>query len=122
VYRALLPTVLRQPCRVACLPTPSLTPAFHLLLCLQAYVPQIAGLPGGDGHAGWLISGSRGLLNLWWVPCLASLCRPALPCAVAARCVSCNPKPVAIICMGMGGAAGAPVSSECVARGCVWES
>ncbi|KAL4856499.1 hypothetical protein ACK3TF_002982 [Chlorella vulgaris] len=31
----------------------------------MAYVPQIAGLPGGDGHAGWLISGSRGLLNLW---------------------------------------------------------
>lgn len=31
----------------------------------MAYVPQIAGLPGGDGHAGWLISSSRGLLNLW---------------------------------------------------------
>ncbi|PSC73489.1 WD40 repeat [Micractinium conductrix] len=29
------------------------------------YVPQIAGLPGGSGHAGWLISAGRGLLNLW---------------------------------------------------------
>ncbi|KAF5828477.1 WD40-repeat-containing domain protein [Dunaliella salina] len=30
-----------------------------------AYCPTISGLPGGDGHAGWLISSSRHTLNLW---------------------------------------------------------
>lgn len=30
-----------------------------------AYVPRIPGLPGGDGHMGWLISSSRRLLNLF---------------------------------------------------------
>ncbi|CAL8466974.1 g6510 [Coccomyxa elongata] len=29
------------------------------------YQPSLAGLPSGDGHAGWLISGSPQLLNLW---------------------------------------------------------
>jgi hypothetical protein len=30
-----------------------------------AYLPSIKGLPGGDGHGGWLISSSKGMLNLW---------------------------------------------------------
>jgi len=29
------------------------------------YAAELQGLPGGDGHAGWLVSGSEGLLNLW---------------------------------------------------------
>ncbi|KAG2423107.1 hypothetical protein HXX76_002331 [Chlamydomonas incerta] len=29
------------------------------------FVPAIPGLPGGDGHGGWLVSSSRRLLNLW---------------------------------------------------------
>lgn len=31
----------------------------------MAYARSYEGLPGGDGHAGWLVSASRGLLNLW---------------------------------------------------------
>jgi len=31
----------------------------------MSYCPQIDGLPGGDGHAGWLVSASRQILNLW---------------------------------------------------------
>jgi hypothetical protein len=31
----------------------------------MVYVPALPGLPGGDGHAGWLISASHQLLNLW---------------------------------------------------------
>lgn len=30
-----------------------------------AYAQSLPGLPGGDGHAGWLVSGSQGTLNLW---------------------------------------------------------
>ncbi|KAF8060010.1 hypothetical protein HT031_004948 [Scenedesmus sp. PABB004] len=30
-----------------------------------AYVPELPGLPSFDGHAGWLVTGSRGMLNLW---------------------------------------------------------
>ena len=31
-----------------------------------AFAESLEGLPGGDaGHAGWLISSSRGILNLW---------------------------------------------------------
>eukprot|EP00798_Chlamydomonas_sp_ICE-L_P025669 gene25669-11335_t len=30
-----------------------------------SYCPQFDGLPGGDGHAGWLISSSKHMLNLW---------------------------------------------------------
>ncbi|GLI67658.1 hypothetical protein VaNZ11_011909 [Volvox africanus] len=29
------------------------------------YCPVLEGLPGGDGHGGWLISSSRRMLNLW---------------------------------------------------------
>ncbi|WIA13470.1 hypothetical protein OEZ85_007049 [Tetradesmus obliquus] len=32
---------------------------------VQQPVPSLPGLPGGDGHAGWLVSGSQGTLNLW---------------------------------------------------------
>jgi len=31
----------------------------------MAYAPSFEGLPGGDGHAGWLVTASAGLLNLW---------------------------------------------------------
>lgn len=31
----------------------------------MAYTPAVTGLPGGDGHAGWLFTASRGLLQLW---------------------------------------------------------
>jgi hypothetical protein len=30
-----------------------------------SYSATFAGLPGGDGHAGWLVTSSQGLLNLW---------------------------------------------------------
>ena len=38
------------------------------------YLPSVAGLPGGDGHAGWLVSSSKvgwgggvgGWVNVWW--------------------------------------------------------
>ena len=30
-----------------------------------AYAQSLPGLPGGDGHAGWAISASKGLLQLW---------------------------------------------------------
>ncbi|KAL4419287.1 hypothetical protein ABPG77_008337 [Micractinium sp. CCAP 211/92] len=46
----------------------------------MVYVPQIAGLPGGEGHAGWLISSSRGLLNLWEASPSAGRGEPALMC------------------------------------------
>lgn len=29
------------------------------------YIPKIAGLESGDGHGGWLISSSRGVLVMW---------------------------------------------------------
>jgi len=29
------------------------------------YVPRLSGLPGGDGHLGWLISSSRNIVNLF---------------------------------------------------------
>jgi len=29
------------------------------------YVQSMPGLPGGEGHAGWLVSASKGVLNLW---------------------------------------------------------
>ena len=31
----------------------------------MAYAPLLDGLPGGDGHGGWLVSASKNLLNLW---------------------------------------------------------
>lgn len=46
----------------------------------MVYVPQIAGLPGGEGHAGWLISSSRGLLNLWEASPSGGRGEPALMC------------------------------------------
>ena len=30
-----------------------------------AHAESVEGLPGGPGHAGWLVSSSRGCLNLW---------------------------------------------------------
>ncbi len=30
-----------------------------------AHAESLEGLPGGPGHAGWLVSSSRGCLNLW---------------------------------------------------------
>ena len=30
-----------------------------------AHAETFEGLPGGSGHAGWLVSSSRGCLNLW---------------------------------------------------------
>lgn len=30
-----------------------------------AYGKSMPGLPGGDGHAGWLVTSSKGVLNLW---------------------------------------------------------
>ena len=43
-----------------------------------AYAPRIAGLPGGDGHAGWLVSASRQLLNLWECSASAGKGEPSL--------------------------------------------
>jgi hypothetical protein len=37
----------------------------HKPVTALAYVSRLPGLPGGDGHSGWLVSASRGLLNLW---------------------------------------------------------
>jgi hypothetical protein len=30
-----------------------------------AYAKALQGLPGGDGHAGWLVTSSKGMINLW---------------------------------------------------------
>jgi hypothetical protein len=30
-----------------------------------AYAKSMPGLPGGDGHSGWLVTSSKGVLNLW---------------------------------------------------------
>eukprot|EP00887_Chlorella_sp_A99_P002337 scaffold10.g2337.t1 len=42
-------------------------PAEHGGSAVQSlcYLPSVPGLPGGDGHAGWVVSSSKGLLNLW---------------------------------------------------------
>jgi hypothetical protein len=61
----------------------------------MVYCPTMPGLESGDGHAGWLISASHCLLNLW--ECSASGGRGeasvqvALPCAASrpAWCSAC---------------------------------
>ena len=50
-----------------------------------AYAPVLAGLPGGDGHTGWLISASRQLLNLWETSASGGKGEPSLQ----ARCCCC---------------------------------
>jgi len=41
-----------------------------------AYAPMLRELPGGDGHAGWLLSSSKNMLNLW--ECTSGSGAPAL--------------------------------------------
>jgi hypothetical protein len=43
-----------------------------------AWAPALPGLPGGDGHAGWLITGSCGLVQLWECSPSAGRGEPAL--------------------------------------------
>ena len=37
----------------------------HGSVSAVAHTPALDGLPGGDGHLGWLVSASENLLNLW---------------------------------------------------------
>lgn len=37
----------------------------HMPVTGIVYSQSLPGLPGGEGHAGWAISGSKGLLQLW---------------------------------------------------------
>jgi hypothetical protein len=54
----------------------------------MAYAPSFEGLPGGDGHAGWLVTASAGLLNLW--ECSASGGRGEASLTARARLTACG--------------------------------
>lgn len=56
-------------CFVLCKPPPRCNNVLPVCACCfsqaMQYLPKIAGLESGDGHGGWLISSSRGLLVMW---------------------------------------------------------
>ncbi|KAK9819406.1 hypothetical protein WJX81_008395 [Elliptochloris bilobata] len=92
----------------------------------MAYSPSYEGLPGGDGHAGWLVTASRGLLNLW--ECSASGGRGEASLtvmhsqAVEDSCVALAPERAANLLLSAGahlrtGAAGVSLLAMCPEEG-----
>ena len=69
-----------------------------------AYAPRLPGLPGGDGHAGWLIAASRQLLNLWECSASGGRGEPSLQVTLghlnlhhALGCLPCTMPPCAAV-------------------------